>query len=122
MAPVKRLPQAILRRGALAGSLKTGETLSYGIGGANETVAFELGPAEGAITAFYASGKLHSFYLVNDQTVQGVPCRGGEWGIFTDTINGGNHVALYEDGRLQSCKLTRDFGGQKRGRRITLAQ
>lgn len=80
-----------------------------------------LGPAEGAITSFYRSGKLHTIYLVEDQTIQGVPCRGGQWGIFTDPINGGNFVEFYENGKLRGCKLTRDFGGQKTGRRILVA-
>ena len=79
-----------------------------------------LGPSEGSIAAFYPSGQLHSVHLVADQTIQGVPCRGGQWGIFTDPINGGNHVTFYEDGKLESCKLTRDFAGQKSGHRLTL--
>lgn len=81
-----------------------------------------LGPGEGAMTGFYPSGKLRTIYLVSDQTIQGVPCRGGEWGIFTDFMNGGNFVEFYEDGRLQSCKLVRDFGDRKRGQRIRLAR
>lgn len=79
-----------------------------------------LGPAEGAITSFYRSGRLHTIYLVADQTIQGVPCRGGQLGMLTDPINGGNFVEFYENGALRSCKLTRDFGGQKRGHRLLL--
>jgi len=79
-----------------------------------------LGPAEGAITSFYRSGKLHTAYLVHNQTIQGVPCRGSQWGLFTDSINGGNYIVLYPDGRLRACKLTRDFGGQRAGHRLTL--
>ena len=79
-----------------------------------------LGPAEGAITSFYRSGKLHTAYLVHDQTIQGVPCRGSQWGIFTDPVHGGDSIVLYPDGRLRACKITRDFGGQKRGYRLVL--
>ena len=79
-----------------------------------------LGPAEGSITRFYRSGKLRSLYLVHDQVIQGVPCRSGSWAILTDPINGGNFVEFYEDGKLKSCKLTRDFEGQIRGKRLEL--
>jgi len=79
-----------------------------------------LGPGEGAMTAFYPSGKLKSIYLVGNQTVQGVPCRGGQWGIFTDPIGGGNATVFYEDGKLRGCKLTKDFNGVERGHRIVL--
>jgi hypothetical protein len=81
-----------------------------------------LGPADGAVVTFYPGGKLRSVYLVDDQTIQGVPCRGGQWGVFTDPINGGNQVGFYEDGKLRSCKLTREFDGQKSGQRLTLPQ
>lgn len=79
-----------------------------------------LGPAEGAIVSFYRSGKLHTAYLVHDQTIQGVPCRGSQWSLFTDPVNGGNYIVLYPDGKLRACKLTRDFGGQTYGHRLTL--
>jgi hypothetical protein len=79
-----------------------------------------LGPSEGPITALYPSGKLRSIYLVGDQAVQGVPCRGGEWGFFTDHINGGNVVEFNQDGKLHACRLTRDFNGVRSGYRITL--
>lgn len=81
-----------------------------------------LGPGEGAITGLYPTGQLRSFYLVADQTIQGVPCRGGEWGIVTDPINGGNFVLLYPSGKLHSCKLTADYQGTPSGHRITLPE
>lgn len=81
-----------------------------------------LGPAEGTVTSFYPSGKLRTVYLVDNQIIQGVPCRGGQWGILTDPVNGGNFVEFYESGKLKSCKLTRGFGGQQRGHRLTLPQ
>jgi len=80
-----------------------------------------LGPSEGSVLTFYPSGKLRSVYLVDDQTIQGVPCRGDQWGILTDPIDGGNQVEFYEDGKLRSCKLTRDYAGQQSGHRLTLA-
>jgi hypothetical protein len=81
-----------------------------------------LGPAEGAMTGFYPSGKLRSLYLVADQSIQGVPCRSGSWAIFTDPVNGGNFVEFYETGKLKSCKLTRDYQGETRGKRLLLPQ
>jgi len=77
-----------------------------------------LGTAEGPVTAFYPSGKPKSIYLVGNQIVQGVPCRGGQWGIVTDPIGGGNAIVLYENGKLHGCKLTKDFDGVRRGQRI----
>jgi hypothetical protein len=80
-----------------------------------------VGPSEGAVTGLYPGGQLRSLYLVSDMRIQGVPCRGGEWGFFTDSINGGNFVWFYENGRLRSCKVTEDYQGTPRGHRITLA-
>lgn len=80
-----------------------------------------VGPSEGAVTGLYPSGRLRSLYMVSDATIQGVPCRGGQWGLLTDRINGGNVVVFYESGRLNSCKLTADYNGVSRGHRITLA-
>jgi hypothetical protein len=77
--------------------------------------------AEGSITAFYPSGKLKSIYLVRDQTIQGVPCRGGQWGILTDPFGGGNHVEFYENGKLRGCKLTKTFSGIRHGGRFIQA-
>jgi len=73
-----------------------------------------LGPSEGAMTAFYPSGKLEGCYLAGNQTVQGVPCMNG--GIFGDGL--GTGVGFYENGRLKSCKLTEDFGSQHKGERF----
>lgn len=72
-----------------------------------------LGPAEGAMTAFYPSGKLKRCYLAGDQTVQGVPCMSG--GFFADGRGGG--AIFDEEGTLQSCKLTRGYGTQQKGER-----
>ena len=77
-----------------------------------------LGPSTGFVTTFYADGKLSSIYLVDDQIIQGVPCRGGEWGIFTDPVGGGNRVEFYEDGKLRSCKVTHDYAGRHAGQRV----
>jgi hypothetical protein len=73
-----------------------------------------LGPSEGAMTAFYPSGKLEGCYLAGNQTVQGVPCMNG--GIFGDGLGSG--VGFYESGKLKSCKLTKDFGAQHKGERF----
>lgn len=76
--------------------------------------------------------------LAQDTVIQGYPCQRGyawlypdgrlnrcfvseeTWGILTDPFHGGNFVELYENGSLRSCKLTRDYGGQKRGYRLLL--
>jgi hypothetical protein len=71
-------------------------------------------------TAFYPSGKLRSFYLLNDQTIQDVPCRGSQ-GSFRSTFAARAHrVDFYEDGKLQSCQLTQNYLGQEAGRLIML--
>ncbi len=72
-----------------------------------------LGPAEGAITVLFLSGKLKLCYLAGDQTVQGVPCASG--GFWKATTGHDQAVEFYEDGKLKSCRLSRNFGGHKRG-------
>ena len=72
-----------------------------------------LGPSEGAMTAFYPSGKLKQCFLAGDQTVQRVPCMNG--GMLGDGMGSG--AEFYENGKLKSCKLTRDFGGLPKGNR-----
>jgi hypothetical protein len=78
------------------------------------------GSSQDDVAAFYPSGRLRSIVLAGDQTIQGVPCGPGASTLFSDSIDGGNHVDFYEDGKLQSCNLTRDFGGQKTGQRLML--
>jgi hypothetical protein len=73
-----------------------------------------LGPGEGAMVAFYPSGKLKQCFLAGDQTVQGVPCMSG--GFFGDGRGGG--AVFHENGKLASCKLTKDFGTQHKGERF----
>jgi hypothetical protein len=71
-----------------------------------------LGPSEGAVTVFYPSGKLKLCFLPGDAVVQGVPCARG---TFWTAIAGHDEpVEFYEDGRLRSCGLAEDFGGQKK--------
>jgi hypothetical protein len=79
-----------------------------------------LGLSRGATTSFYSTGELHSFYLASSENVQGVPCRGGSWNTFTDLEGGENLVEFYRDGKLESCKLGRDYAGFRAGQRITL--
>lgn len=79
-----------------------------------------LGFARGATAAFYRNGNLRSIFLIANQTIQGVPCRGGSWNTFTDPLGGGNLVEFYEDGKLASCKLTRDYSGFRSGERLVL--
>jgi hypothetical protein len=71
-----------------------------------------LGPAEGAMTALYPSGQVRSCFLPADAAVQGVPCaRATFW---TAIMGHDEAVEFYEDGRLRSCGLAEDFGGQKK--------
>jgi antitoxin component YwqK of YwqJK toxin-antitoxin module len=73
-----------------------------------------LGTSEGSVVAFYPSGKLKQCYLAGDQVVQGVPCMSG--GFFGDGRGGG--AMFNENGKLKSCKLTKDFGAQHKGDRF----
>jgi len=57
---------------------------------------------------------LKQCYLASDQTVQGVPCESG--GLFGDGRGGG--AKFHENGKLASCKLTKDYGGMHRGERF----
>jgi hypothetical protein len=74
----------------------------------------------GATTSFYRNGELRSIYLVKNQTVQGVPCRGGSWNTFTDPYGDATLVEFYPDGKFESCKLARNYGGLKAGQRLEL--
>jgi hypothetical protein len=64
-------------------------------------------------TAFYPSGKLKTCWLAGDQEVQGTPCMGA--GFFADIFGGGVGVHFHENGKLRTCKLSRNFGPQRRG-------
>jgi hypothetical protein len=69
--------------------------------------------------AFYPSGKLKLCFLVQNQTVQGIPCaHGGFWATLTGDDPG---VSFDESGKLRACKLARDFGHQRKGERFVQA-
>jgi len=70
-----------------------------------------LGPAEGAWVGFYPSGKLKGCDLAGNQDVQGVPCAHG--GFLTSLTGPDPGINFYESGGLRSCRLSRDFNGQK---------
>jgi hypothetical protein len=74
----------------------------------------------GATATFYRNGELRSIYLVKNQTIHGVPCRGGSWNTFTDPFGNANLVEFYPDGKLESCKLARNYGALKAGQRLAL--
>jgi hypothetical protein len=78
-----------------------------------------LSESEGNRTTFYPSGKLRSIFTRNDKTIDGVPCR-GVGNTLVESPGGANRVEFYEDGKLQSCQLIRDYQGQKAGQRLTL--
>jgi hypothetical protein len=79
-----------------------------------------LGPAEGAMTSFYPSGKLRACSLAVDQVVQGVPCRHSDgpvgilYGLWLKHQDYDIGIEFYESGELKSCGLATDFGGQKK--------
>ncbi|MGB9028624.1 MAG: hypothetical protein WCC27_00780 [Acidobacteriaceae bacterium] len=83
--------------------------------------ALRRGSSQDDATTFYLSGKLRSIVLAGDQTIQGVPCEASPSILPSDSIDGGHRVDFYEDGKLQSCILARDGGGQKTGQRLVLS-
>jgi hypothetical protein len=76
-----------------------------------------LGAAEGSMVAFYPSGRLREGFLAGDQTIDGVPCAHG--GLATTVVHGDPSVWFGEDGRLERCRLSQDFGGQKKDERFS---
>jgi hypothetical protein len=76
-----------------------------------------MGPAEGAMTYLYPSGKFQLCFLAEDLVVQGVPC--GSSG-FSHAVAGHDvPVEIYESGKLKSCRLTADFAGRHRNDHFT---
>lgn len=71
-----------------------------------------LGPAEGAMTGLYPSGKFQLCFLAENQVVQGMPC--GSSGFFHAIAGHDIPVELYESGKLKSCRLTADYAGHHR--------
>jgi len=79
-----------------------------------------LGPAEGPATTFYPSGHLKVCWLAGDQTVQGVPCMGAGRLLNAFFRHAKSADAeFYEDGRLHSCTLSKNFGGRDRSEQFT---
>ena len=72
---------------------------------------------EAPVVAFYADGKVRQFFLSEDQTIDGVPCAHG--GLVSSTLHGDPGVVLDPDGHLKSCRLSAEFGGQKKGDHYT---
>lgn len=60
------------------------------------------GEKDGFRTRFYSVDKLKRIWLVRDEIIDNVPC--AKYSYFS-----GNDVTFHENGRLQSCKLSRDF-------------
>lgn len=58
------------------------------------------------MTAMYPSGKLRVCWLAGDQEVAGVPCGGASF--FTDVFGGGAGTVFHENGRLKTCRLSKD--------------
>jgi len=79
-----------------------------------------LGPAEGAMTGLYPSGKFHHCFLAEDQVVQSVHC--GSGGIFHAIVGQDIPVEFYETGKLKSCRLTADYAGRHRNDRFVQAR
>jgi len=79
-----------------------------------------LGPAEGAGTTLYPDGTLYACSPVEDQVVQGVPCRHDDgpvgilYGLWVKHQDYDHGIEFYRNGRLKSCGLAEDFNGQKK--------
>jgi hypothetical protein len=70
------------------------------------------GHGNGYSTAFYPSGELKLCWLASDQEVDGVPCMRASF--FSDVVGGTVGVHFYRDGKLQTCKVSRDVTIQGR--------
>ncbi|MBN2278944.1 MAG: hypothetical protein JXQ65_00025 [Candidatus Marinimicrobia bacterium] len=57
------------------------------------------GSYKGTHTGFYGSGKIRSFYPAKELVIQGIPCKRSLL----------ENILVYENGRLQRCKLSKDF-------------
>lgn len=79
-----------------------------------------LGPGEGSVVGFYPSGKLKLCFLARDQEVQGIPCSKG--GFLASLNSQDPGVRFYENGNVHSCRLTKDFAGQRAGTRFKQPQ
>lgn len=68
---------------------------------------------DGIGNACYASGNLKEFWLVNDETIQGIPCTttGNIFKVGTHAARRGSErrVRLTEDGKLERAMLAQDF-------------
>ena len=76
---------------------------------------------KGWAVTFHPSGALSLCFLNEVATIDGVPCAAAS---FLKELTGNSGVSLREDGKLQGCRLARDYerGGvvHKRGSRITM--
>jgi hypothetical protein len=72
------------------------------------------------MTVFYPSGKLKVCWLAGDQEVQGVPCMGASF--IADVFGGGAGAYFHENGKLRTCKLSKEFGELRRGQHVVLSQ
>ena len=59
------------------------------------------------MTALYPSGKLKTCWLAADSVVDGIPCVHAS--MLADAFGGGSGTEFHENGRLKSCKLSRNF-------------
>ena len=76
---------------------------------------------KGWAVTFHPSGALSLCFLNEVATIDGVPCASAS---FLKELTGNSGVLLREDGKLQSCRLARDFERNgvrySKGRRITM--
>jgi len=79
-----------------------------------------IASSSAVVTTFYSNGKLRSVYLVGEQTIEGVPCRGGSaWNLLAEPGSDNNYVEFFDDGTLESCRLAHEYGGQASGQRFS---
>jgi len=88
--------------------------------GGYRVMGSRAGSSSTVVSTFYSDGKLRSVYLVGDQTIEGVPCRGGsEWNLLAEPGNDSNYVEFFDDGTLESCRLAHEYGGHSSGQRFS---
>lgn len=91
------------------------------IGGYRVMGGARANSSSAVVTTFYSNGKLRSVYLAADRTIEGVPCRGGSaWNLLVDSANDTNYVEFFDNGKLKSCRLARDYEGHRSGDRLLL--
>ncbi len=73
---------------------------------------FCRGEGHGFQTGFHPNGQIELAWLVEEEEIDGVPC--AKFSFFSDVLGGPSGVHFHENGRLKSCKLSRQFTIEER--------